>query len=436
MAPEGLTPGPEDDGAFETYEYVEEVVEYRDTRALRTVLAVVLVILLLLLVGVGYMVWTNTKIAGGAPSTAATGKMVWVRSIYGWGGASNQQLVTPNAVAIGSNGLIWTNSRNRMAIAFTPQGTLDSIAMSSPASSTAASGSIPGMTGKNTGSKSTTAGVQAVFSLDVDGNNNLYVGDDAAGNVLKFGPDGHFEKAWAIPGVVKAASNGSTVAVVRKGSIGAFNQDTGAPLFFFGSRGQGANQFDLPVGVHVDEQGFVYVADTQNQRVRKYSPNGRLVWDAGTVPERKFQTHVEAPKGIFQLPTGVTTDAAGRVVVIDAFNYNITVLDGKTGKKVATYGEYGQDDGKFDNPSGISYDKTRDYFVVADTGNNRLQVVRIPGSSGAVGPVAFVSRAFQNPAWVLCLPFIILLLAVLVTYWLSRRRKRAAEAAAAASAQQ
>ena len=106
-------------------------------------------------------------------------------------------------------------------------------------------------------------------------------------------------------------------------------------MFSFGSRGQGVNQFDLPTGVHIDDAGFVYVADTQNRRVRKYTPSGRLIWDAGTVPDRKFETHVQASTGLFQLPTGVTTDANGRVVVTDAFNYNLTVLDGETGKEIA-----------------------------------------------------------------------------------------------------
>jgi hypothetical protein len=270
--------------------------------------------------------------------------------------------------------------------------------------------------------------------MDVDPTNNLYIGDDAAGNVLKFTPAGRLIQGWSVPGVTRVAANDSSVAVLNKAGVGAFSQATGAPIFNFGSRGQGANQFDLPAGVHIDDKGFVYVADTQNQRVRKYSPAGKLLWDAGTVPDRKFSSHVEAPKGIFQLPTGVTTDANGRVVVIDAFNYNITVLNGATGQKIGTYGEYGQTDGQFDNPSGISYDPTRDYFVVADTGNNRLQIVRIPGSANASVQSAFRGLG-DNPVWILCLPFIILLLAILTAWLLSRRRRKREAAAAAAEAE-
>jgi cbb3-type cytochrome oxidase subunit 3 len=436
MAPDDITLGPDgnDEEPSGTYEYVEEVVEYKDTRGLRTLLAVVLVILLLLLAGVGYLLWTSSKVAGGAAAQAGTNKMTWVRSIYGWGTGQDQQLIAPTAVATAPDGAIWSNSQNRVAVAFNTDGSLDRLVMSNPATATAKPATATPTTAA--GARSDPGGVQAVSSISVDGNNNLFIGDDASGRVLKFTPEGRFLQGWSIPGLVKAAASDSLVAIVGKDKLGVFKQSTGAPVFDFGTRGQGKDQFDLPIGVHVDGAGNVYVADTQNQRVRKYSPSGRLLWDAGTVPDRVFKSHVEAPKGIFQLPTGVTTDATGRVVVTDAFNYSITVLDGVTGKKIASYGDYGQNDGQFDNPSAIAYDSARDYFVIADTGNNRLQVVRIPGSA-PVTATSVLRRAFENPIWILCLPFLILLLAILVTALMRRRRreKERAEAAAAAAAE-
>ena len=176
----------------------------------------------------------------------------------------------------------------------------------------------------------------AVFSLDVDAQNNLYIGDDAEGNALKFTPEGKLVKGWAIPGIVKIAANDTHMAVLGQGEprrLQPGHRHARLRVWHAGSGRRTSSIF--PTGVHIDEQGFVYVADTQNRRVRKFTPSGRLVWDAGTVPDRKFESHVQASEGIFQLPTGVTTDANGRVVVIDAFNYNITVLDGATGKEIA-----------------------------------------------------------------------------------------------------
>jgi hypothetical protein len=443
MAPDDIKPGVDgpEDGPFDTYEYVEEIVEYKDTRWLRTLLAVILVILLLLLVGVGYVVWNSSRTAGAAAvaNKNTGGKMTWVRSIYGWGNAQDQQLIAPNAVAFSPDGTIWSNSQNRIAIAFTPQGKLDwqlksNLASSTSRASTSGASAMGAHPGGTPAAKARVTGVQAVYALDVNNKNELLIGDDAASNVLMFSPQGKLLKGWSVPGVSKVAFNDTRVAVLNKGGVGVFDQATGDPVFNFGTRGQGANQFDLPVGIHIDDQNYVYVADTQNQRVRKYTPTGRLVWDAGTVPERKFQEHVQVPKGIFQLPTGVTTDANNRVVVCDAFNYNITVLDGATGKKIASYGDYGQEDGQFDNPSAIAYDKNRDYFAVADSSNNRVQIIRIPGSAPALTPTSAVSKALENPVWILCMPFIILLIAILIASLLSRRRKKAALEAAEAEA--
>lgn len=427
MAPDDITPESDSGtgGPSETYEYVEEVVEYKNTRGLRTLLIVLLVLLLLLLVGVGYLLYKNSQKLGGPGSAnkGGNGQMVWVRSIYGWGTGENQQLVSPNAVAVAPDGTIWANSRNHMAVAFTPHGDYVRLFMSN--SSLTAEGATatpkphPGSSNATQG-----PGVQAIYAIDVDAGNNVFIADDDLGNVLKMTPDGHVMRGWAVPGLGKASANNSFVAVTGKGNLGVFNQSTGQPVYFFGTRGSGKNQFDLPAGVHIDDQGYVYVADTQNQRVRKYDPSGRLLWDAGTPPVRQYQSHVQAPTGLFQFPTGVTTDGRGRVVVVDAFNYNITVLDPANGKKIASYGEYGQADGEFDSASAIAYDRTRDYFVIADTGNDRLQIVRIPGSSGALTPATLFARTFANPLWVFCLPPLILLLAALVTYLLNRRRKK------------
>jgi len=130
-----------------------------------------------------------------------------------------------------------------------------------------------------------------------------------------------------------------------------------------------------------------------------------------------------AAEALFWLPTGVTTDGNGRVVVTDAFKYQIIVLDGETGEKVAEYGDFGTADGLFNNPSAIAYDAERDYFVVADTDNNRLQVVRIEGSSNSAITAAF-KRLFDRPVWICCLPFLILLIAAIVVWFTRRRGKR------------
>jgi len=413
--------------APEQYEYVEEVIEYKDTRRVRLLLAIILALLALLLAYFGYQVYRAQQGEGGAASGDSNG-MAWVRSIYGWGDGSDQRLLSPNTVAVGPDGLIWTNSRNRAAVAFNPDGSFDRILESSATSASVEATQSPDSAAGPT--------VSAVFSLDVDGDNNLYICDNAEGNILQFTPEAGLKQGWSVPGVNKVSVNDSRVVALSTGAIGVFGHETGETYFQFGSRGPGALQFDYPMGAHIDEENFVYVADTQNRRVRKFDPTGTLLWDAGTVPNRATANSMDttaSAASLFEIPSGVTTDANGRVVVVDAFKFQIIVLDGETGEKIASYGDYGQADGLFDNPAAIAYDAERDYFVVADTGNNRLQVLRLPGSSNNETGAA-LRRLFDRPVWICCLPFLVLLIAAIVLA-LSRRRQRKRKAAAALAAE-
>ena len=45
----------------------------------------------------------------------------------------------------------------------------------------------------------------------------------------------------------------------------------------FGSYGYKHGQFNEPVDVDVDNEGFVYVTDSGNNRVQKFTPDGQFV---------------------------------------------------------------------------------------------------------------------------------------------------------------
>jgi hypothetical protein len=93
-------------------------------------------------------------------------------------------------------------------------------------------------------------------------------------------------------------------------------------------------------------------------------------------------------------------------------------------------GDYGVADGFFAYPTGIDYDETRDWFAVADTFNNRVQILRIPGSGGS--PLAPIIGAFRTPMCVFCIPFILLVVAAILAV-MRRRRQREEEAAESAA---
>jgi hypothetical protein len=115
-------------------------------------------------------------------------------------------------------------------------------------------------------------------------------------------------------------------------------------------------------------------------------------------------------------------DGAGRVVVIDMFECALAVFDPADGSLIGKYGDYGDEDGYFFYPTSVSYDPARDWFTVADNLNNRVQVVRVPGSAGDGAAVATIRRALAGPLRACLLPLALLLLAIVV--WAVTRSRR------------
>ena len=49
----------------------------------------------------------------------------------------------------------------------------------------------------------------------------------------------------------------------------------------WGSEGSGDGQFYSPNGIAVDSSGNVYVADTENQRIQKFTTDGEFITAMG-----------------------------------------------------------------------------------------------------------------------------------------------------------
>ncbi len=139
--------------------------------------------------------------------------------------------------------------------------------------------------------------------------------------------------------------------------------------------------FHHPAGVDVDSNGYVYVVDSQNDRIQKFDSNGGFVSTLGS--ECKVNDHPDDKDfcdGMFNFPFGLAVDRNDNVYVADMLNNRIQVFD-PNGKFLEKWGsrcdvdDQNPDacDGRFLFPYGLDIDPSKGTVFVADTANNRIQ---------------------------------------------------------------
>ena len=85
-------------------------------------------------------------------------------------------------------------------------------------------------------------------------------------------------------------------------------------------RGSTPGHFDAPGGVHVDANGAIYVADAGNHRVSLWTPSGRAAgWIGGGLQgwQEGGGASEGSEDGWFSFPEGVTVDGLGNLYIAD-----------------------------------------------------------------------------------------------------------------------
>jgi uncharacterized protein (TIGR03663 family) len=135
--------------------------------------------------------------------------------------------------------------------------------------------------------------------------------------------------------------------------------------------------FYEPWGIAIGPEGSVYVADTWNHRIQKFSASGEFIKMWGTFGQAETPT-------AFWGPRGLAFDSQGRLYVTDTGNKRVVIFDGD-GNYINQFGTVGMQAGEFDEPVGIAISKT-DVVYVADTWNQRIQAF-MGDSSGSFTPL-------------------------------------------------
>ena len=171
-------------------------------------------------------------------------------------------------------------------------------------------------------------------------NGDLYIADSKNNRIQRFTADGQFVSSWGVYGSVDGGS---------------------AP----------GGSFNEPWGIATGPDGSVYVADTWNYRIQKFTADGRFLTMWGT------SGTADTPDA-FWGPRGIVVNSKGQVFITDTGNNRVVIFN-EDGNYLSQFGVNGMNSGEFDEPVGLAVDDQDNLYVV-DTWNQRIQVFEEQGA--------------------------------------------------------
>lgn len=243
-------------------------------------------------------------------------------------------------------------------------------------------------TGNSTIRKITAAGVVTTLAGSAGSRGSL----DATGTAARFGS----------PYGVAVDSSGNVYVIESDSATLRKITPAGVVTTLAGSAGSNgfvngtgtAARFSVPFDLSVDSAGNIYICDHGNHAIRKVTPAGIVTTLAGSGSPGK--TDANGSSASFKFPAGVSVDSAGNVFVADTDNQVIRKIS-PTGDVTTVAGSstIGSANGvgtaaTFYNPKDVAVDASGN-MLVADRGNHTIR----KGSSSS-GPNAAVSDCLFN----------------------------------------
>ena len=322
---------------------------------------------------------------------------------FGFGGdggpATAAQLYTPSGAALDGAGNLY--------IADTGNNRIRKVDADTGVISTVAGDGTPGFGGD--GGPAVSAQLRRPRGVATDGSGNLYIADTSAPRIRKVdssgvistvagdgtpgsGGDGGPAVAaqLGVPFGVALDGAGNLYIADRGNRIRKVDADTGviSTVAGDGTRGFGgdggpavAAQLNWPTGVALDGAGNLYIADFNNQRIRKVDAGtGVISTVAGIGTHGSRGDGGAAVSAELEYPSGVALDGAGNLYIADWANQRIRKVD-PAGVISTVAGDgtkgYGGDGGpavaaQLDHPFGVALDGDGNLYI-ADSGNHRIR---------------------------------------------------------------
>lgn len=228
---------------------------------------------------------------------------------------------------------------------------------------TVAGNGTPGYSGN--GGAAVQAQLNTPYCVSFDVNGNMFIADFYNNSIRK------------------VDINGIITTVAGNGTQG-FSGDGAAAT---------SAQLNRPTGVAVDAAGNIFIADYNNQRIRKVDFNGIITTIAGTGVIGFSGDGGSATAAQFHNPVDIALDNSGNIYISDNLNHCIRKIN--AGGVISTFAGIGGGQGYFgdgglataatmDHPYGIFMDASGN-LLITDAGNARIRNVN---SSGIISTVA------------------------------------------------
>jgi sugar lactone lactonase YvrE len=267
---------------------------------------------------------------------------------------------------------------------------------------------IAGQTGKwtqiNDGSPATQADLYLPSGLAIDGNGDLFIADSNHNRIRE------------VLAVAKGSLNpGTIITVAGDGNPGYDSAATVAT----------ATSLNLPGGVAVDGAGNLYIADTNNNVIRRVNLiTGSIATVAGTGLPGYTNDGAAATSAKLNAPAGVTVDAAGNLYIADTGNNAIRKVDAVSGNISTVVGDGSGQPGysgdgalataaKLNAPYQVAFDAAGNMYI-PDSANNVIRRVDVSqhistyagnGTEGYSGDgAAAASAELYSPHGIACDP--------------------------------
>ncbi|MGA2231566.1 MAG: hypothetical protein ABSH22_11760 [Tepidisphaeraceae bacterium] len=175
-----------------------------------------------------------------------------------------------------------------------------------------------------------------------------YIADGTLGTIAVFDASDHYVRQIGHDNFrpVGVAVHGDLLYATdfKANHIEVFNRLTGASVRIIGEPGTKKGQMVGPLGIATDSQGNVYVDDIINCRVQKFSPDGKLLGEFGSLGDHP---------GSFTRPKHIAVDNDGVIYVVDAAFQNVQMFNSKY-EALLFFGNAGDYAGSMDLPAGIT----------------------------------------------------------------------------------